>query len=142
MNIVQVPLQRRHLSTTECLPISFCGTVSCEYISSAHAPPFDPYIDPTIFGVLHFVRCRPASGSKTYDASIGLLDIFGFENFEHNSFEQACINLANEKLQHYFNDHVFRQEIEELKLEGLSMVRTADFFFLFPILFFNRQKYA
>ncbi|XP_078282791.1 unconventional myosin-X [Rhinoraja longicauda] len=57
-------------------------------------------------------------GKEDYK-SVGILDIFGFENFEINRFEQFNINYANEKLQEYFNKHIFSLEQLEYSRDGL-----------------------
>ena len=56
----------------------------------------------------------------TLNLSIGVLDIFGLENQKKNSFEQFCINFANEKLQHYCSENVYNEERTLYKQEGLE----------------------
>ncbi|KAB0403759.1 hypothetical protein E2I00_007929 [Balaenoptera physalus] len=79
------------------------------------------------------------SSSQTWD--IGILDIFGFEEFQKNEFEQLCVNMTNEKMHHYINEVLFLQEQTECVQEGVTMetayslgnqTGVLDFFFQKP----------
>uniref|UniRef100_A0A6Q2XFM9 Myosin VB n=1 Tax=Esox lucius TaxID=8010 RepID=A0A6Q2XFM9_ESOLU len=68
--------------------------------------------------IVEYVNRSLHTSSKQH-SFIGVLDIYGFETFEINSFEQFCINYANEKLQQQFNQHVFKLEQEEYMKEQI-----------------------
>ncbi|XP_040013446.1 unconventional myosin-Vb isoform X5 [Xiphias gladius] len=68
--------------------------------------------------IVEHINMALQTSSKQH-SFIGVLDIYGFETFEVNSFEQFCINYANEKLQQQFNSHVFKLEQEEYMKEQI-----------------------
>nr|XP_031323830.1 unconventional myosin-XIX isoform X5 [Camelus dromedarius] len=65
-------------------------------------------------------RLLPALAPQVLPFLAGLLDVYGFESFPHNSLEQLCINYANEKLQQHFVAHYLRAQQEEYAVEGLE----------------------
>ncbi|XP_040131491.1 unconventional myosin-IXa isoform X3 [Ictidomys tridecemlineatus] len=81
---------------------------------------YSALFDWIVFRINHALLNSKDLERNTKTLSIGVLDIFGFEDYENNSFEQFCINFANERLQHYFNQHIFKLEQEEYRTEGIS----------------------
>lgn len=75
-----------------------------------------------IFFILHqFLRTVYYIFNRSGQAlSFGILDISGFENLQHNSFEQLLINITNEKLHQYFQQQIFDVEYKDYKLEGIE----------------------
>ena len=78
----------------------------------------------TLYGTMFdwiVVHINESLKTKNEKYSVGILDIFGFEVFQTNSFEQLCINYANEKLQYHFNDVIFNQEMDMYKQENIPL---------------------
>uniref|UniRef100_A0A672JM21 Myosin IXAa n=1 Tax=Salarias fasciatus TaxID=181472 RepID=A0A672JM21_SALFA len=96
--------------------LSEAGTVRDSMAKSLYSALFDWIV----FRINHALLNIRDLEETTKILSIGVLDIFGFEDYENNSFEQFCINFANERLQHYFNQHTFKLEQEEYRSEGIS----------------------
>uniref|UniRef100_A0A8C6NML1 Myosin IXA n=1 Tax=Nothobranchius furzeri TaxID=105023 RepID=A0A8C6NML1_NOTFU len=92
------------------------GTVRDSMAKSLYGALFDWIV----FRINHALLNIKDLEETTKILSIGVLDIFGFEDYESNSFEQFCINFANERLQHYFNQHIFKLEQEEYRAEDIT----------------------
>ena len=65
--------------------------------------------------------------TRDHDGVIGILDIFGFERFDVNSYEQLLINYTNEVLQNIFNDYVFKNEAQLYNSEGLTEIASVAY---------------
>jgi myosin heavy subunit len=73
--------------------------------------------DNTFKFIVNFINENLKCGCESF---IGILDIFGFESFDNNFFEQFCINYTNESLQEQFNNYIFKLEQKEYEMEGID----------------------
>ena len=96
-------------------------SLSLPLLQTVHTPRHPPPTParPRATSRAHLLSRAPQAEGKEASPFIGILDIFGFEHFETNSFEQLCINFANEKLQQQFNADVFRQQ--QLEYDGTCL---------------------
>ncbi|XP_049400671.1 myosin-2-like isoform X2 [Solanum stenotomum] len=82
------------------------------------------FIYANLFGwIVDKINRSLAMGKEKTGRSINILDIYGFESFEKNSFEQFCINYANERLQQHCYRHLFKLEQEEYELDGIDWTK-------------------
>ncbi|KAL2089837.1 hypothetical protein ACEWY4_014525 [Coilia grayii] len=100
------------------LPYSHCEAITAR--DSMAKSLYSALFDWIVLRINHALLNKKDMEESIPCLSIGVLDIFGFEDFPNNSFEQFCINYANEQLQYYFNQHIFKLEQEEYQAEGIT----------------------
>uniref|UniRef100_A0A3P8VL15 Myosin IXA n=1 Tax=Cynoglossus semilaevis TaxID=244447 RepID=A0A3P8VL15_CYNSE len=111
---------RKTVTVGEKLIVPYRLSEACTVRDSMAKSLYSALFDWIVFRINHALLNIKDLEDTTQTLSIGVLDIFGFEDYESNSFEQFCINFANERLQHYFNQHIFKIEQEEYRAEGIS----------------------
>ncbi|NXN08562.1 MYO9B protein, partial [Indicator maculatus] len=118
--LVEVLTKRKTVTANDKLILPYSLSEAITARDSMAKSLYSALFDWIVLRINHALLNKKDMEESVTCLSIGVLDIFGFEDFETNSFEQFCINYANEQLQYYFNQHIFKLEQEEYKSEGIA----------------------
>uniref|UniRef100_A0A4X1UTL2 Myosin IXB n=1 Tax=Sus scrofa TaxID=9823 RepID=A0A4X1UTL2_PIG len=118
--LVEVLTKRKTVTSNDKLILPYSLSEAITARDSMAKSLYSALFDWIVLRINHALLNKKDMEESVSCLSIGVLDIFGFEDFERNSFEQFCINYANEQLQYYFNQHIFKLEQEEYQSEGIS----------------------
>uniref|UniRef100_A0A6Q2YSP5 Myosin IXb n=1 Tax=Esox lucius TaxID=8010 RepID=A0A6Q2YSP5_ESOLU len=124
--LVQALTERKQKTANDTLVLHYTLKEAITARDSMAKTLYSSLFDWIVLHINHALLNRRDMEESVSCLSIGILDIFGFEDFRTNSFEQFCINYANEKLHYYFNQHIFSLEQEEYKAEGICW-RTVEY---------------
>ncbi|KAL7876741.1 hypothetical protein AOLI_G00117040 [Acnodon oligacanthus] len=118
--LVEALTKRRAMTANDVLILPYTHSEAITARDSMAKSLYSSLFDWIVLRINHALLNKRDMEESVPCLSIGVLDIFGFEDFRTNSFEQFCINYANEQLQHYCNQHIFRLEQEEYVSEGIT----------------------
>ncbi|XP_066491862.1 unconventional myosin-IXb isoform X2 [Tiliqua scincoides] len=118
--LVEVLTKRKTVTVNDKLILPYSLSEAITARDSMAKSLYSALFDWIVLRINHALLNKKDMEESVTCLSIGVLDIFGFEDFKTNSFEQFCINYANEQLQYYFNQHIFKLEQEEYQSEGIT----------------------
>ncbi|XP_055008136.1 unconventional myosin-IXb isoform X2 [Boleophthalmus pectinirostris] len=117
--LIKALTRRRTVTTNKTVVSQYTVQEGDKMRDSMARSLYSALFDWIIFHINHALFNRRDMEESVSCLSIGVLDMFGFEDLQKNSFEQLCINYTNEKLQYYINHRIFTLEQEDYVSEGL-----------------------
>ncbi|XP_063742603.1 unconventional myosin-IXb isoform X2 [Eleginops maclovinus] len=118
--LVKTLTKRREVTATEIVDSPYTLQEACTMRDSMAKCLYSALFDWILLHINHAMLNRRDMEESVSCLSIGVLDMFGFENLKTNSFEQLCINYTNERLQCYINEHIFKLKQADYVSEGIT----------------------
>ncbi|XP_034065644.1 unconventional myosin-IXb isoform X5 [Gymnodraco acuticeps] len=121
--LVKTLTKKREVTATESVDSPYTLQEASTVRDSMAKSLYGALFDWIVLHINHAMLNRRDMEESVSCLSIGVLDMFGFENLKTNSFEQLCINYINERLQCYINQHIFTLKQEDYVLEGITWTK-------------------